>query len=502
MVDVLDHGNDEIIRRQGVLEEIVNMGIDAYGRKFVRSGLVNEYKGDGYEEGKEVTLCGRIMAYRGHGKTIFLDIKDISGRMQLFLNAKNLSEEDFAFLKKLDMGDIIGVTGTLFTTKMGEITVKGFSITMLCKSLRPLPEKHHGLKDIETRYRQRYVDLIVNTNVQKVFVCRSQIISAVRAFLNGKKFLEVETPMMQSIAGGAQAKPFITHHEALGMELYLRIAPELFLKRLLVGDMDRVYELNRNFRNEGLSRRHNPEFTMLEIYEAYADYNDMMQLTEDIFSFAMENVPHVNEIKNKNVDFSFPWKRLTITEAINKYTDVNIVDGTDLEELNKIVAALNLHPEKGLNADQTLLFIFEECVESKLINPTFIIDYPASLCPLTKRKVDNPLIAERFELFINGQEIANAYTELNDPKIQLENFESQIANAKEDDDEALKEVDYDYVRALEHGMPPAGGLGIGIDRMIMLLTGSESIRDVILFPQLKKEASAVVKGDDSAKESE
>lgn len=495
-MDILDHGNEEIQRRKGVLEEITSLGIDAYGRKFVRSGLLNDYKGDGYEEGKEVTICGRIMAYRGHGKTIFMDIKDISGRMQLFLNAKNLSEDDFDFLKKLDMGDIIGVTGTLFTTKMGEITVKGDSITMLCKSLRPLPEKHHGLKDIETRYRQRYVDLIVNRDVQKTFVCRSQIISSVREFLNSKSFLEVETPMMQSIAGGAQAKPFITHHEALGMQLYLRIAPELFLKRLLVGDMDRVYELNRNFRNEGLSRRHNPEFTMLEIYEAYADYNDMMQLTEDIFEYAIEKVPHVNEIKNPNVDFSFPWKRLTIKEAINEYTEANIVDDTDLDELNKVVAQLSLHPEKGLNADQTLLFIFEECVEDKLINPTFIIDYPASLCPLTKRKVNNPKIAERFELFINGQEIANAYTELNDPKIQLENFQSQIENAKEGDDEIAKEVDYDYVRALEHGMPPAGGLGIGIDRMIMLLTGSDSIRDVILFPQLKKEAKNTQKEEE------
>jgi len=479
--------NDEITRRKTVLKEIQEMGISPFGEKFLRTGLVEDYLGDKYEEHKEVTIAGRVTAYRGHGKTIFIDLKDLSGKLQLYFKKNVLTDEKFLLLQKIDIGDIIGVKGKIFKTKTGEVTVYVEDFSLLSKSLRPLPEKWHGLKDIETRYRQRYVDLIVNDEVKEVFVCRTKIIAAIRNLLDGKGFLEVETPMMQQIAGGAQAKPFITHHEALNLDLYLRIAPELFLKRLIVGGLEKVYEINKNFRNEGISRRHNPEFTMLEVYAAFADYNDMMDLAEQIVNYIVE---HVSEVKNLlatkvEIDFSFPWKRQSIWDAVKEHTEKEIFKEMSLEAIGKIAQELAIDLESGMSKESILVEIFEKCVESKLINPTFITDYPSSLCPLAKAKQNEPETAERFELFINGQEIANAYSELNDPLIQGSNFEKQVLDNKADTHE--KEVDYDYIRALEYGMPPAGGLGIGIDRLVMVLTGAESIRDVILFPQLKKE---------------
>lgn len=476
--------NDLIKQRIKKLESLKEKGIEPYGGKFEKSVDIGDLVKN-FEEGTEVSAAGRVMAIRSHGKSCFIDVKDSTGKIQNYIKSAELKESGTAVFDNLDIGDIIGLTGKTFKTRTGEPTVHVAGLVMLSKAIRPLPEKWHGLKDIETRYRQRYVDLIVNKEVKDVFELRSRMISRIRAFLDEKGFLEVETPMMQPLAGGAAAKPFKTHHEALGIDLYLRIAPELYLKRLLVGGFEKVYEINRNFRNEGLSPRHNPEFTMMEVYAAYANYEDMINLTQDLISGLAWDLlgKYVIARGDTEIDLSPPWDRIPFREAIIKYSGVDHKDGRDL---SKIARDMGLDIKDAKFDEEIANKIFEKTVEPKLIKPTFITDYPARLCPLSKRKPGAPDLAERFELFINGQELANAYSELNDPLEQKSRFEEQAAS-----DSAVKGIDEDFVRALEYGMPPAGGLGIGIDRLVMLLANCDSIKDVILFPQLKPEQTKV-----------
>ncbi len=476
--------NDLIKQRIKKLESLKEKGIEPYGGKFEKSVDIGDLVKN-FEEGTEVSAAGRVMAIRSHGKSCFIDVKDSTGKIQNYIKSAELKESGTAVFDNLDIGDIIGLTGKTFKTRTGEPTVHVAGLVMLSKAIRPLPEKWHGLKDIETRYRQRYVDLIVNKEVKDVFELRSRMISRIRAFLDEKGFLEVETPMMQPLAGGAAAKPFKTHHEALGIDLYLRIAPELYLKRLLVGGFEKVYEINRNFRNEGLSPRHNPEFTMMEVYAAYANYEDMINLTQDLISGLAWDLlgKYVIARGDTEIDLSPPWDRIPFREAIIKYSGVDHKDGRDL---SKAARDMGLDIKDAKFDEEIANKIFEKTVEPKLIKPTFITDYPARLCPLSKRKPGAPDLAERFELFINGQELANAYSELNDPLEQKSRFEEQAAS-----DSAVKGIDEDFVRALEYGMPPAGGLGIGIDRLVMLLANCDSIKDVILFPQLKPEQTKV-----------
>ncbi len=465
------------------LENLRAKGIKPYGARFDCVSI--ESVKEPFEEAKQATIAGRIMAKRGHGKTIFIDMKDRTGKMQLFVQKNILGEETFALFDEVEVGDIIGVTGETFKTKMGEPTLKVEQVTVLSKALLTLPEKWHGLKDVEIRYRQRYLDLIVNDDVREVFKTRSSIIKAIRSFLDDRGFLEVETPMMQSLAGGAAAKPFETFHNALGIPLFLRIAPELYLKRLLVGGFERVYEINRNFRNEGISRRHNPEFTMLEVYQAYGDYEVMMDLTESLISQLAQMVwGSTKRTMNdgNELDLTPPWKRITLNDAVK---DATGVDFLKVEDPYKAALDIELQVEKTMTRDEILTEAFEDRVESTLYQPTFITDYPASMCPLAKTKDDDPSLTARFELIMRGQELANAYSELNDPIEQRKRMEAQLEGAEES-----KELDEDFIRALEYGMPSAGGLGIGIDRLVMALTDSDSIRDVILFPQMKPEKTS------------
>jgi lysyl-tRNA synthetase class 2 len=423
---------------------------------------------------------------RDFGKAAFAHIQDATGKIQVYFKRDVLAER-YRLIKKLDIGDIIGIKGLLFRTKTNELTIEVQDLVLLTKSLRPLPEKWHGLKDIETRYRQRYVDLIVNPEVKETFIKKSIIIKAIRDFLESKGFIEVETPMMQPIPGGATAKPFVTYHNALGVDLYLRIAPELYLKRLLVGGYERVYELNRNFRNEGISTKHNPEFTMLEFYVAYRDYSYLMNFTEELITSVAEKTLGGLKVPygNTTIDFTPPWPRIPMLDALLK-------KGVPEEALRNVEKAKGWAKQHNINIDKNealgkiLDEIFKEMVEPELVQPTFIIDYPVELSPLAKRKPENPSLVERFELFIASREIANAFSELNDPFDQKERFEEQ-GEAKAQGDEEAHWMDEDFVRALEYGMPPAAGEGIGIDRLVMLLTNSQSIRDVILFPQLKPE---------------
>lgn len=473
--------NEQIDLRRSKLSKL-RREVEPYGRRFERSQNIRDILAE-FKEGEIVRVAGRMMASRSHGKTIFADLKDQMAKIQLYIGKNKIGDEPFEKFSELDIGDIIGIEGELFKTKTGEPTIKVSAFTLLSKSLRPLPEKWHGLKDVEIRYRQRYLDLIVNDEVRQVFQLRSKIISEIRRFLDQEGYLEVETPMMQHLAGGAVAKPFITHYEALNTQMYLRIAPELYLKRLLVGGLEKVYEINRSFRNEGISRKHNPEFTMVEVYGAYLDYHDMMDLTEKLITGVMKKIFHKTHLQfpdGREVNLTPPWNRLTIIDAIKEYAGVDLAN---VESVSQKAREIGVEFEKEATDDEIINEIFESKVEEKLVQPTFITDYPASLCPLAKTRQDNPAVAERFELFIHGQELANAYSELNDPELQLENFKKQVEGKNE------KEVDWDYVRALEYGMPPAGGLGIGIDRLIMLLTGRDNIRDVILFPQLKPEGS-------------
>lgn len=469
------------------LQELRDMGIDPFGSKFERSAVAQEII-DNFNalEGQSVTIAGRIMSKRRHGKAGFANIQDLSGQVQLYFRKDDLGEEQYELFKKLDMGDILGIEGEVFRTQKGEISLHVRNLTYLSKALNPLPEKWHGLKDVELRYRQRYVDLIVNPEVKEVFVKRSRIIKEMRNYLDNRGFLEVETPMMQPIAGGAAARPFITHHNALNMDLYLRIAPELYLKRLIVGGLEKVYEINRNFRNEGISTKHNPEFTMLEIYQAYADFNVMMQLTEDLISSVMLKVNNSMsvEYEGHKINFMPPWKRMTMLEAIKEYTGVDFDQVLGDQAAQTAARQLGMEFSKDSTRGEIINEIFEEYVEEKLIQPTFIYGHPVEISPLAKRNAEHPELTDRFEVFIMQREIANAFSELNDPLDQKERFLKQVQKRAGGDTEAHM-MDEDYINALEYGMPPAGGLGIGIDRMIMIMTGMSSIRDVIMFPTLR-----------------
>lgn len=437
----------------------------------------------------DFVLAGRIIARRSFGKAAFMQLQDRTGRIQVYVRKDDLGEEYFAQFESFDIGDIIGVSGFPFRTQKGELSIHARMVRLLVKSLLPLPEKFHGLTDVETRYRQRYVDLIVNPEVREVFVKRSRIVNLIRSFMASREFLEVETPMMQPIPGGATARPFVTHHNALDMQLFLRIAPELYLKRLVVGGFERVFEINRNFRNEGISVRHNPEFTMMEFYQAYATYEDLMDFTEELFCHVAEEVLGTLDFSYQGMPISFqrPWRRLTVKEAILEYSDI---DQKQLEDRDLALAyarGIGLGLPDEISYGKLIMEIFEEVAEHKLIQPTFVTAYPTEVSPLSRKNDQDPYIVDRFELMIGGREIANAFSELNDPVDQKERFLAQVEEKDKGDEEAHY-MDEDYVRALEYGLPPTAGEGIGIDRLVMLLTDSASIRDVILFPQLRKEA--------------
>jgi len=464
------------------LNKLREKGVDPYGACYKNATPLKEVV-DGYseeDEGKKVKCAGRIMTMRRQGKASFLHIKDWSGKLQVYVKMNTVGEEKYEIFRLLDLGDIIGVEGGLVKTRTGEITVFADDLTVLSKALLPPPEKWHGLKDVEIRYRQRYIDLSSNDDVMDLFLKRSSIIKSIRNFLDNRKFVEVETPMMQAIPGGAVARPFITHHNSLDMELFLRIAPELYLKRLLVGGMERVYEINRNFRNEGLSTRHNPEFTMMELYQAYSDYNGMMELTETLISGLAHDLYGTFEVPygERTIDLSPPWQRSTFSELLSKYASVDLDDEEGLKAKGKELGM----DVKGVHKDIIAEHIFGELVEKELWNPTFVIDYPVSICPLTKACEDNPNLAQRFEMYIATMELANSYSELNEPLEQSKRFHEQAA------DDTEGKIDEDFLKALKYGMPPAGGLGIGIDRLVMILTNSASIRDVILFPLLRQQS--------------
>ena len=481
--------NEQMQNRIDKMHKIEEHGWRPFGHRFEwthRSADVKEQFEALAEAEAEVKLAGRVMAIRGHGKTCFMDMQDKTGRMQLYVRKDVLGEEDYSLVKMMDIGDTIGVTGIPFRTHMGEISIKVVKMEMLSKSLRPLPEKWHGLKDIETRYRQRYVDLIVNPEVRDTFVKRSQIIRSVREVLDSHDFLEVETPILNTIAGGAAARPFISYHNALDMQVYMRIAPELYLKRLIVGGMDRVYELGRVFRNEGIDNRHNPEFTSVEIYQAFADYRDMMDLTEEVVVKTALKVLGTTKITYEGVEIELasPWKRIRMIDAVKEYSGKDFTNVTDLEEARAIAKELNVAIEPTFGIGKIINACFEEYVEDKLIQPTFITGHPKEISPLAKSNPDNPEITDRFEAYIYGREICNGFTELNDPIDQRERFLKQVEERANGDEEANM-MDEDFVNALEYGLPPTGGLGIGIDRLVMFLTDSSTIRDVLFFPTMK-----------------
>jgi len=432
-----------------------------------------------------VRVAGRLRTIRRQGRVTFMDLQDGGRRIQLFCRINTMGEEAYQRLEWLDIGDIVGVEGLVMRTRRGEESVEVSRWELLAKSLRPLPEKWHGLKDVELRYRQRYLDLIVNPHVRDVFVARSKTIAAIRRFLTDRDFLEVETPVLHPIAGGANARPFVTYHNALDMNLYMRIAPELYLKRLLVGGFDKVFELGRNFRNEGISTRHNPEYTMVEVYEAYKDARDMMELTEQLFAYVAEQVTGGTKIvyQGHEIDLTPPWERLPMIEAVRRYTGLDF-HGKTPEEARKMAAEKGVEVPQDASVGAVVAEVFDELVEDHLIQPVFITDYPVEISPLAKRKDDAPHLTDRFEPYIMGWEMANGFSELNDPVDQRERFERQMEQRAKGDEEAHM-MDEDFLRALEHGMPPAGGLGIGVDRLVMLLTDSPSIRDVLLFPHMR-----------------
>ncbi len=436
-------------------------------------------------EGQTVSVAGRVIAYRGKGKVAFLDVLDKSGKVQVYVKSDDIGEEEYAFFKKTDIGDIVGVTGTVFRTKMGEPSIHASACKLLSKSLQILPEKWHGLRDTDLRYRQRYVDLIVNPEVRDTFVKRSAIISEIRKILDERNFMEVETPVLHAIPGGATARPFITHHNTLNMDLYLRISLELYLKRLIVGGLERVYEIGRVFRNEGMDTRHNPEFTLLELYEAYTDLNGMMDICETIFSRCALRVNGDTKVtwQGKTLDFTPPFRRITMADSVAEVTGVQLV-GMTAQQAREAAAGLGVYVKDDASWGDVLGALFDEKVEETLIQPTFITDYPIEIYPLAKKKPGCPGITDRFEFFVCGGEMANAFTELNDPIDQKERFLRQVALRGAGDDEAMM-MDDDFINALEYGMPPTGGIGIGIDRLIMMLTDNVSIRDVLLFPTMK-----------------
>lgn len=483
-----------LLQRRRKVDALWEAGINPYPNDFRPVHTSADFHGEFgavteiTEQAKTFVVAGRIIARRSFGKAAFIQMQDRKGRMQLYVRKDSVGEEQFDTFESFDIGDIVGAEGWPFRTKTGELSLHVTSIRLLTKSLLPLPEKFHGLTDVETRYRQRYVDLIINPEVRDVFVKRSRVVSLIREFMVGRDFLEVETPMMQPIPGGATAKPFVTHHNALDMELFLRIAPELYLKRLVVGGFDRVFEINRNFRNEGISVRHNPEFTMMEFYQAYATFEDLMEFTEELLCHVAQELLGTLDFTYQGMEISFqrPWKRLTVFEAILEYGDIDAKSLADRDLAYAYAQRIGLELTADIGYGKLLTEIFEEVAEVKLIQPTFITAYPTEVSPLSRKSDQNPDIVDRFEFFVAGREMANAFSELNDPVDQKERFLAQVA-AKNKGDEEAHYMDEDYIRALEYGMPPTAGEGIGIDRLVMLLTDSPSIRDVILFPQLRKE---------------
>lgn len=492
----IEHGSQVLRQRFEKARELENDGVQLFPNDFRKDTAVEEilsrygsWSGEDLEGlSTRFALAGRIMTLRSFGKATFFHLQDQSGQVQIFVQKKNLGEEDYALFKKFDIGDIVGVRGTLFRTKKGELTLDAESVHLVSKSLRPLPEKYHGLKDVEARYRQRYLDLAVNPQTRQIFRARTRIIKAIRDFLDNRGFLEVETPMMQHVPGGAEAKPFSTYHNALETELYLRIAPELYLKRLLVGGLEKVYEINRNFRNEGISTQHNPEFTMLEFYWAHVDYTQLMDLTEELFSELALSIlgGHRLTYQGREIDLTPPWPKLTFHQALEKLGGLSPEDYGNWNRARELVRkhGENVQEKEKLGKLQTKLF--DLLVEPGLIQPHFITKYPTDISPLSRKNEVDPSLTDRFELFIAGREMANAFTELNDPRDQRERFEEQ-AKAKARGDDEAHFLDEDYLVALEHGMPAAAGEGLGIDRLTMLFTDSASIREVILFPLLKPE---------------
>ena len=461
--------------------EKVKYDIDAYTTDIVEK--FDEY------EGKTVKIAGRLMSRRDMGKANFIDVLDGKGRIQCYIRINDVGEEVFEQYKKWDIGDIIGLSGMVFRTRRGEISVHVYEIELLAKSLLPLPEKFHGLKDQETRYRQRYVDLIVNPEVKDTFYKRSQILKEIRNYLDSKGFLEVDTPILVPLEIGASARPFVTHHNTLDIDMYLRIETELYLKRLIVGGMHRVYEVGRIFRNEGMDTKHNPEFTSIELYQAFTDYKGMMDLVEEMNKMLAVKICGSEKImyQGNEIDMGH-WERLTMVEAVKKYAGVDYNDWATDEQAREVAKAYHVEVADDATKGRVLIEFFDAYVEEKLIQPTFIYDYPVENSPLAKRKPDNPMFTERFEYFINATEFGNAFSELNDPIDQKERFEKQVAAKRAEEPDTKAEVDYDYITALEYGMPPTGGLGFGIDRLVMLLTDSASIRDVLLFPTMKPQA--------------
>jgi lysyl-tRNA synthetase class 2 len=478
-------GSDDLISvRLAKLDKLQRSGIEPYGERFERTCSANEIKESfATLEASAVRIAGRMMAIRGHGKASFADLQDQSGRIQIYIKVDTVGEQQYQVFELLDVGDIIGVAGTVFKTRRGEISVFVNDLVLLAKSLRPLPEKWHGLKDVDLRYRQRYLDLVMNPDVRDTFITRSKVVRSMRKYLDSRGFYEVETPAMQPVAGGATARPFITHHNALDMNLYMRIATELYLKRLIVGGFEKVYEIGRIFRNEGISTKHNPEFTTLELYQAYADYEDIMKLTEDmVYHIALEALGKSTvSYQGKEADLTPPWPRVRLLDAIGERTGADLSTIRDDTEARHVAEKLGLKMDKAVTRATVVDKALETFVEPTITNPTFLTDYPVEVSPLAKRRKDNPTLVYRFEVFAVGMEIANAFSEINDPRDQRSRFLQQAGERAKGDDEAHV-TDDDFITALEYGMPPTGGLGIGIDRLVMLLTDNPSIRDVILFP--------------------
>ncbi|EGQ1309158.1 TPA: lysine--tRNA ligase [Staphylococcus pseudintermedius] len=489
--------NDQMQVRRQKLQELRDLGIDPFGEKFERTGTAETLKAQWDQYAKEelaeketeshTVIAGRIMTKRGKGKAGFAHIQDLSGQIQIYVRKDQVGDAQFGIWNTADLGDIVGVEGIMFKTNTGELSVKAKSFKLLSKALRPLPDKHHGLQDIEQRYRQRYLDLITNEESTQTFINRSRILQEMRNYLNEKGFLEVETPMMHQIAGGAAAKPFVTHHNALDATLYMRIAIELHLKRLIVGGLEKVYEIGRVFRNEGVSTRHNPEFTMIELYEAYADYKDIMSLTEELVAHIARRVLGTTSVQygDETINLEPQWRRLHMVDAVKEATGVDFYEVKSDKEAHELAKAHGIEIDDNMKYGHILNEFFEQKVEETLIQPTFIYGHPIEISPLAKKNPEDPRFTDRFELFIVGREHANAFTELNDPIDQRQRFEAQLVEKEQGNDEA-HEMDEDFIEALEYGMPPTGGLGIGIDRLVMLLTNSPSIRDVLLFPYMRQ----------------
>ena len=489
----MEETNELMRQRKEKLNEIRKAGIDPYPHQYAPThttlDIRKEYDDvtETPDETHRVTVAGRIMTKRDHGKSSFVNLQDSTGQIQIYVRRDGVGADSYMVYRRFDVGDIIGASGVVFRTRTGELTILVDSVELLSKSIRPLPEKWHGLQDKQTRYRQRYADLIMNPEVKEVFVQRTKIVQAIRDMLNERDFIEVETPVLQPIYGGASARPFTTYHNTLDQSLYLRIANELYLKRLIVGGFDRVYEFSKDFRNEGMDRDHNPEFTMLELYQAYADYKEIMELTENLIAQTVEELHGTTKItyQEHEIDFTPPWERMSMIESIQKYSSFD-PESLSAHELHSTAADSGIELDGDEPRGEIIAELFDVFVESKLIQPTFIYDYPIEVSPFAKKKPENPDFVERFEFFISGMELGNAFSELNDPIDQRQRFMEQASNLAKGDEEAFM-VDEDYLRALEYGMPPTGGLGIGIDRLTMLLTDQYSIRDVILFPQMRPE---------------